>query len=289
MRSPMSIIKFSAAAVGAAVAVAAIVVGIGNLNFNRAFKSKVERLFGNQPRVERTIITEADIKDLPEPVQRYLRYTGVIGKERVATVRLKQKGAMRLKPDANWVPLEAEEYYTVDNPGLVWFGRLTVAPLFKVAAQDMYMEGNGNMHIKVLSTVTVADAKGKEMDEASLVRYFNEMMWFPTALVSDKVKWEPVDSNSARATMTDHGISVSAVFFFDDEGKLTNFVAERGRDIGGGKLVKTKWSTPITDYKTFNGLRLPSKGEAIWHLDSGEYSYIRLEITDIEYDNQSLY
>jgi len=289
MRNSTSVIKFSAAAIGAAMALAVIAIEIGNISFNRTFKSKIEHLFENQPEAERTIITETDIKDMPEPVQRYLRYTGVIGKERVTTVRLKHRGAMRLKPDANWVPLEAEEYYTVDDPGFVWFGRITMAPLLTVSAQDMYMEGRGNMHIKALSTVTITDAKGKEMDESSLMRYFNEMMWFPTSFVSDRVKWEPIDANSARATMTDSGITVSAVFYFDEEGRLTNFVAERGRDIGGGKLVKTKWSTPVTDYKSFNGLLLPSKGEAIWHLDSGEYSYIRLEITDIEYNNPSLY
>lgn len=284
-----SALKFSAIALGALTVSAVVAVGIGNAGFNRTFKEKVEQLFKHQQKAERKIITEEDITDLPEPVQRYLRYTGVIGKERVSTVRLKQTGFMRPKPDGKWVPLEAEEYYTADSPGFVWMGRLTMAPLMTVSAQDMYTDGKGNMHIKLLSTVTVADAKGKEMDEASLMRYFNEMMWFPTAYVSDRVKWEPIDESSARATMTDHGITVSAVFHFDGEGRITNFVAKRGYDTGGGKLVMKTWSTPITEYATINGLRLPVKGEAIWHLDSGEYSYIRLEITDIEYDKPELY
>ena len=37
-------------------------------------------------------ITEEDLKGLPEPVQRYLRYTQIIGKEKARTVRLKQRG-----------------------------------------------------------------------------------------------------------------------------------------------------------------------------------------------------
>lgn len=289
MTNPVLIIKYLLIALGAVLAVALAIVGIGNISFNRTFKNKVERLFNNQQQATGNVITEEDIKDLPEPVQRYLRYTGVIGKGRVSTVRLKQKGAMRPNPNGNWIPLEAEEYYTVDTPGFVWRGRLMMAPLITASAHDMYLNGKGNMHVKALSTITVVDAKGKDADEASLMRYFNEMTWFPTAYVNDKVKWEPIDTNSARATMTDHGITVSAVFYFDNEGRLTNFVAERGRDTGGGKLVRTKWSTPITNYKTFNGLRLPSKAEAVWHLDSGEYPYIRVEVTDIEYDSSSLY
>jgi len=85
-------------------------------------------------------------------------------------------------------------------------------------------------------------------------------------------------------------MSVSAVFCFDNEGKTTNFIAERARSTDEGKLVRTRWSTPISEYKTYrNGLRLPSKGAAVWPLDSGEYSYIKLEITDIEYDKPSPY
>jgi len=268
---------------------AVIVVVIAGHNFNNTFKQKVAKLFSSQPKVERRVVGEDDIRHLPEPVQRYLCYTGIIGRQRVAFVRLKQTGAMRPKPDGKWFPLKAEEYYTVDNPGFVWKGCMAVAPIISATAQDMYLNGEGNMHVK-LSAINIVNAKGKEMDEASLMRYFNEMQWFPSSLVGDNVKWETIDANSARSTLTDRGMTVSAVFCFDKEGKITNFIAERGRSTDEGKVVRTKWSTPISEYKTYaNGLRLPSKGEAIWHLDSGEYSYIRLEITEVEYDNPSLY
>jgi len=97
------------------------------------------------------------------------------------------------KPDGKWLPLTAEEYYSVDNPGFIWKGRLSFAPLFSVMAHDSYLNGKGNMHIKLLSAFTIQNATGKEMDEASLMRYFNEMQWFSSALVSDKVRWEAVD------------------------------------------------------------------------------------------------
>jgi hypothetical protein len=85
-------------------------------------------------------------------------------------------------------------------------------------------------------------------------------------------------------------MKVSAIFSFDNDGRITNFVAERCRSDDKGRLVRTKWSTPISEYKQYdNGMRLPSKGEAVWHLDSGEYSYIKIEVTEIEYDNPRLY
>ena len=38
------------------------------------------------------LITEAQVRGLPEPVQRYLSYAQVVGKEPIRTVRLKQQG-----------------------------------------------------------------------------------------------------------------------------------------------------------------------------------------------------
>jgi hypothetical protein len=285
--APLSILLISVLVL---IVAAVIVVAIVGRNFNNTFKQKVANLFSSRSKVERKVITEDDMRHLPEPVQRYLRYSGIIGKQRVAFVRLKQTGAMRPKPYGKWFPLKAEEYYAVDNPGFVWRGRMAFAPLISAIAQDMYLNGQGNMHVKLMSAINIVNAKGKEMDEASLMRYFNEMQWFPSSLVSGNVKWEAIDANSARSTLTDRGMTVSALFCFDNEGKITNFIAERGRSTDGGKLVRTKWSTPISEYGTYgNGLRLPSKGEAVWHLDSGEYSYIKLEITEVEYDNPSLY
>jgi LCP family protein required for cell wall assembly len=44
------------------------------------------------------VVTEEMLTDLPEPVARYLRYTGVVGKPFPGTVWLRQKGRMRLAP-----------------------------------------------------------------------------------------------------------------------------------------------------------------------------------------------
>jgi hypothetical protein len=223
----MALLKILSISALVLTAAAFIVAKIAGRNFNSTFKQNVANLFGSQSKAERKVITEDDIRHLPEPVQRYLRYTGIIGRQRVAFVRIRQTGAMRPKPDGKWFHLKAEEYYTVDNPGFVWKGCMTFAPLFSATAQDMYQNGRGNMHVKLMSAITLVNAKGREMDEASLMRYFNEMQWFPSSLVSDKVTWEAIDANSARATLTDRGMAVSAVFCFDKAGKITNFIAER--------------------------------------------------------------
>ncbi len=113
------------------------------------------------------------------------------------------------------------------------------------------------------------------------MRYFNELMWLPTGYLGDNVQWEAVDDTHARATMTDQGISVTALFTFDEEGRLTNFEADRYCSYT--EQIE-RWSTPLDTYAEFSGLQLPSHGQGVWLLDSGDYSYIELVIEDIRYD-----
>lgn len=60
-------------------------------------------------------ITADMLQDLPESVQRYLTYTGVVGTPWVETVFLKQRGKFRQGLDRPWMPMSADEWYTIDR------------------------------------------------------------------------------------------------------------------------------------------------------------------------------
>lgn len=272
---------------GSFIVIAAVSLAAGNFQFKQKVKSETDALFKQGKKSGSKIITEEDIKHLPEPVKKYLNYTGFIGKERVNTVRLKQKGFFR-QGDRPWMPFKAEQYYTTEPPGFIWTVRMKAFPLLSVKGRDMYSQGRGNMLIKVPPFFTIADARGDEIDQGTLVRYLNEIMWFPTAYLEEYIKWESIDSSSARATMTYRGITASAVLYFNEKGEMTNFIARRYFTLNGRYSLET-WSTPISKYEEINGFRLPVKGEGVWNLSSGDFPYIRLEITDIEYNNPSLY
>jgi hypothetical protein len=44
------------------------------------------------------------------------------------------------------------------------------------------------------------------------------------------------------------------------------------------------FSTPISRYKTIDGLNLPAFGEAIWHYPDGPFTYAEIEIVRVEYN-----
>jgi len=186
------------------------------------------------------------------------------------------------------MPFEAEQYYTTDPPAFLWTASMKAFPLLSVKGRDLYHEGNGNMLIKVPPLITIADARGDEIDQGALARYLNEIMWFPTAYLDENIQWESIDSNSAKATMVYQGVTASAILCFNEKGELIDFIAQRYMTKGGKYSLET-WATPIKEYRELNGLQLPVKGEGIWKLNSGDFSYIRLEIIDIEYNNASLY
>ena len=234
-------------------------------------------------------VTEKDLDGLPEPVQRYLRYTQIIGKEKTRTVRLKQKGYFRTKEDQKWMPLKAEEYFTVDPPGFLWYGKMSVFPFVSVTAIDKFVNSEGSLIVKMMSLFKVADADGEEYDQAELVRFLSEMIWFPSAFLSDYIHWEPVNSGAARATIRVHDLSASAVLHFNPEGQITSLIAERYMDVGGGMILK-KWSTPLHEYAEKNGIMVPVKGEGVWRLSTGDFSYVKInEIPELEYNNPNVF
>lgn len=271
------------------IVIVIIAVNIGSILFDKKVKGEVEKLFADSNKDDNKIITEEDIKKLPLPVQKWLKRSKIIGKQKVHSVRLKQKGFFKTKQDQDWMPFRAEQYYTTDEPQFLWYTTMKPSYLLMIKGRDIFYEGHGNMLIKLFSLIKVADAKGKEIDQGTLVRYLNEIMWFPSAALNDYISWEAIDQKSARATIEYKGVEASAVFYFNEDGDIINFIAKRYMDLGEGRYKKEDWATPLDEYKEFNGVRLPVKGKGIWKLESGDFTYIILEIVDIEYNNNKMY
>jgi hypothetical protein len=231
------------------------------------------------------IITEEDLAPLPEPVQRYLRYTQVLGKPRVRCVKVRQTGLMRTSPTQKWMPVEAVQYTTLAGPlSRTWYARIKIGPFTLLSGSDRYDNGSGCMLMRLLSLFTVVDARGPEVDLSALIIFVNDMVMWPTAFLSDYIQWEPLDAMSALAQVTLRGRRFSAVLRFNDIGELVDFITEDRYRMVGKANLQTKWSTPLRRYREVNGLRIPSEGDAIWHLPEGEFPYIQVAIGEVRYD-----
>lgn len=229
------------------------------------------------------VVTSDALSPLPPPVRRWLETAGVVGQRMPRTVRLEQRGRMRIAPDKDEVQATAQQYFRVDEPEFVWRVRVRMMRILPVAGRDTYAEGRGRMVIKLGSLLPVVDATGEKMDQGTLLRYLAESVWFPAAALSPYVRWESMDETSARATMTYGGVSGKAVFSFDDKGRFVGLTADRY--FGGGPDAKLeRWEVEATDWDTMDGCLVPVRGEVRWKLAEGDFTFYRWDIMEIEYD-----
>ena len=258
--------------------------------FGNRVAREIQELFASSGDISHNVFSYDQITELPPPVQGYLRYSLNEGQRYISCGRMKQDGLIRAREGQRWQRLTAEQYFTTEEPGFIWHARTRLLRFLWITARDRYYRGQGNMLIKFLSTFTMGDVKGKEMDEASLIRFVAEMPAYPTALLSARyLSWEPVDINSARAIARHEGHEVSMVFHFNEVGQVTSVTTpDRCRQVRGG-LVKTHWTGHIGDYQEINGMRIPREMEAVWNLPKGDFSYGRFTVTEIEYNNPTKY
>jgi len=267
----------------AVVAAAIALVAGATRRFHRESDDEARALVAEARGAPDRFVDAHELEKLPPPVRRWLAVSGVVGHARAVTVRLKQRGELRTAPDKAWMPVEAAQVFSVDPPGFVWSVDARMMGALPIAGRDHFVAGQGRMLIKLASLFPVADAAGPEIDQGAMLRYLGEIVWFPSAALSDTISWEPIDARRARATMRFAGRSVSAVFAFDDRGRFASLTAQRYMDGGGGRDARLEtWSIPATEWRRFCGVEVPVRGTVTWKLASGDFDYYRWEILDVQ-------
>jgi hypothetical protein len=262
-----------------------VVVGAATARFHHANDEHARALLARASAWPPAVVGAADVAALPPPVRRWLEGCGAVGQPRARTVRLRQRGEMRTGPGKPFMHAEAKQYFTVDEPGFVWTVEVTMMGVVPVVGRDSYVDGRGRMFIQAGGLVTVADGTGAKFDQGTLLRYLAEISWFPSGALAPYITWEPIDESRARATMFSGGIAASAVFAFDDHGRLTQMTAKR---YFGGQTLED-WVIPVTEWKMIRGIEMPVRGSAIWKLPAGDFEYYRWEILDVEVNRREVW
>jgi hypothetical protein len=255
--------------------------------FVHAVEDEALALLG-QARADTRVVAAGELRDLPAPVKAWLEASGVVGRPRAATVRLRQRGELRARPGMPWMPVRAEQYFSVDPPGFVWRADATMMHVLPVAARDRYADGRGQMLIKAASVINVVDAADDKIDLGAMLRYLGETIWFPSAALEPYISWDAIDATHARATMRYAGRTVAAVLTFDGRGRVARFDARRY--LGGGPAATlTPWFAVCSEWRRFDGVEIPTRGEVGWELPGGRFTYFRWEITDAQLNHADLY
>ena len=239
----------------------------------------------HQPVPAPILVTEADIAHLPATVQRYLRFTGAVGRPQVQNYRLRFGGALRNGPNDKWMPMVAHQQTFVSPPARLFFieGSMLGVPF---DAYHRYVGPAATFQVRAASLVTMVDAHGAEMNHSETVTLFNDMFLLaPATLIDEQIAWEELDPLTVRATWTNVGNTVSAVVSFDHTGALTNFVSDdRSHTVDGKHYERLRWSTPVSGWHYADGRKLFGSGDAAWELDGKVFTYARFELLEVEYN-----
>ncbi|MGE5707984.1 MAG: DUF6544 family protein [Bacteroidota bacterium] len=223
------------------------------------------------------VVREADIQSLPKPVQRYLRFMGVVGRPRDWSFRWAWSGRFRTAPEASWTRCEALQYNSRLRVSRIFHMQLPINGL-PVMVRDTYSDGKARMLGKIFDLVPVVDERGEEVIVGELVTYLNDaIMVAPSMLLTPQTTWTGVDDESFDVTLTDCGRTVKARVFLDAQGAPKNFsTTDRFiQDPYDPKhpFVRREWTTPIENWVSYEGRKFATHGFAVWKLPQGDFPY----------------
>jgi hypothetical protein len=273
-----------------AIIVFLLILGISLLNYEsqklkRVYKAEIEKSIAKAYEQDSSILTEEDLRHLPEPVRKYLTYVGAVGKEKIRNYSIVFEGEFKTDPKKDWTKMYATQYSEVKDIKRLYFMEMKMSGL-PIVGLHKYADTKAIMLVKLAGLFTVADGKGEEMNKGETVTVFNDMCMFaPATLIDGRIQWESIGPLTVKATFDNKGIKVSALLYFNEKGELINFVSEdRYYSPTGKTYQKIRWSTPVKEYKDYDGIRISSGGEAVWSFPDGDYCYARANIKEIEYN-----
>jgi hypothetical protein len=254
-------------------------VGLGQYSFDKKTKKEVSYILEQVQEKSSTPISVSGITHLPEPVQKWLTVTGIVGRAPITSIHMKQNYLIKLKPgQKKWYPTTSEQYATTDPPSFVWKAEVNFLPGITVSGRDKFIENDAEMVFNLLSVISVAkDGHNPKINESALLRFLGEMVWYPSAALSDYITWEGIDEDKAKATMTLNELSGEGIFTFDESGFVKGFSAMRYQG-SGPEAKRTAWEVNIQETGEFEGIKIPTKGKVTWKLESGDWTWAKFEI-----------
>jgi hypothetical protein len=207
----------------------------------------------------------------------------VVGTYYANSIKFTYTGDFKLNEDADWAPMDAVTYITYGPLSRNWFGEIN-SSMGKMTGLDYYYNGKGKMDIRLFPSIPFQVATGPELDIGELLTILAEIVFNPSACLNSYIEWEQLTDYSAKATITDAGITASGIFFFDENYLVTHFETDERYLVTGDRVENHLWTVYVTDYKEFDGILIPSEFNLMWHLPSTSYEYIRAKIDDIVFN-----
>ncbi|MEQ8954804.1 MAG: hypothetical protein RL120_11780 [Gammaproteobacteria bacterium] len=224
------------------------------------------------------------VADLPEPAQRYFLFTIESGAPlfTVANITMKGQFGMGVKSKPDYLDMIAIQ--TMAMPaGFVWKMRARRG-LLSISGSDSAQW----TRFWLMGLLPVAHLGGDaDHVRSAFGRYVAEaIFWTPAGVLPGPgVSWALVDSDCARLTVNYQGLSQSVDLRVAPDGQPTMVSFERWSNANPEKLHRLQpFGGYLSNFRTFDGYRLPTHVEAGNHFGTDPYFPIFVaDVTAVEF------
>jgi hypothetical protein len=258
----------------------------GNVFTKISTKNKITELKDSIDFKKKKLFTYKTLENKPELIQRYFKSVLQDSIYIPQFISIEQSSQIKTDLNSDWIFAKSNQFFTSQKVNYLWNSDMQNSNFFWVTAIESFLNGKGNMLIKLNSSITIADSWGIELDKSGIFQYIAEAVYFPeTLLPSKNLKWNILDSNIAEIKFVNNEISIVAKLFFNKDFTISKIETyDKYKSLESG-FEKSLYTIYFYDYRTFNNkFKIPYYFETEWTLKSGKFKYGKFTLTNINYE-----
>ena len=245
---------------------------------NMADLAEMDRLRATQPETPAQFSLDM-VEGLPEPAQRYFRFSIVEGTPLYRVAEIEMVGTFMLGTKKAPQPFRITAFQVLAAPdGFIW----------KMTAQSSVIRMSGSdsgfwTRFWLAGLLPVARFGGDpDHARSAFGRYVAEaIFWTPAALLGTPgITWEKIDDDAVRMTLVRDGLTQSVDITVGADGRPTEVVFPRWSNANPDKVYRLQpFGGVLSEFRDFEGFRLPT------HVEAGNFfgtkNYFAFFIVDV--------
>ncbi|PKL88094.1 MAG: hypothetical protein CVV23_11925 [Ignavibacteriae bacterium HGW-Ignavibacteriae-2] len=221
------------------------------------------------------------LKNIPINLQSYIESSIIDGSEIPNVVIKKITGKLKTDENSKWFSFKLNEFSVSNSPDYLSDAKINMNKLFWTRAIESLTNGSGNILIKLLSSVTVSDASGKQINQSLLTNYLADAVFYPSALMpSENLSWSFIDSSCAKATLSFGELKVSSKFYFNQYNEVVKVTSEDKFKTSKLGYQLVPHTVLYSNYKWFGNYKVPTKVIKQWKVADSVFTYEKYELND---------
>lgn len=254
---------------GVLLAIALLVLGIIQARTN-ADIARIWKIVQVESPSQQQFFSADMVAELPEPVQRYFLHAIAPGTPLANSVHITMNGSIRLAPDRDWMPVQAEEL--LSTKGFVWQATAGQG-IVQMRGADYYTDGDGRMRFSLFGLIPIVNAHNPDVMRSAIGRWIGEYFWLPSALLPQRgVSWQAIDENTIQASLKADSELITLTFVIDEQGRLLKSSFPRwGNQTEDKHYTKIPFGGEYQAEQNFGGYTIPSQMGAGWWIGTERY------------------